>query len=156
MCNLYTSRTHFSIWIQLWCLFWCQTNHFREFLCFIYMYICYTPFFSVNSAITVIISSGDYILIIYDMVITSHHFLFCIQWWLSLCNIWYHQTSFLNGNSAVKFMPVWAEFELHYNKLLIKKIIIIWTIYNMGGYNNKNKGIIGNWYWWWGWVKNTM
>src|ERR1700736_5017584 len=38
----------------------------------LYMYICYTPFFSVNSVITVIISSGEYILIIYDMVITSH------------------------------------------------------------------------------------
>jgi hypothetical protein len=39
------------------------------------MYMCYTLFFSANSAVTVIMSSGDYIFIIYDMVITRHHFL---------------------------------------------------------------------------------
>jgi len=32
--------------IQLWYLFWYQTNHFRQFLCFICMYLHYTPFFS--------------------------------------------------------------------------------------------------------------
>ena len=112
---------HFSMWIQWQCSFYNQPNHIWQFLCFICMYICYTPFFSVNSAIksyyviwrlysrniwyghhqalffilhlvVIIMSSGDYVIIIYNMVITRHHFSFCIQWWPSL----YHpETIFL-------------------------------------------------------------
>jgi hypothetical protein len=36
------------------------------------MHMFYTPFFSVNSVVTVIMLSGDYILKIYDIVITRH------------------------------------------------------------------------------------
>ena len=43
------------------------------------MYMCYTPFFGENSVVKVIMSSGDYILIIYDMVLIKHHFLVRIQ-----------------------------------------------------------------------------
>ena len=43
-------------------------------------------FFSVNSAVTVIMSSRDYILTIYDMVITRHHFSVWIQPWQWLCH----------------------------------------------------------------------
>ena len=43
-------------------------------------------FFGVNSAVTVIMSSRDYILIIYDMVITRHHFSVWIQPWQWLCH----------------------------------------------------------------------
>ena len=43
-------------------------------------------FFSVNSVVTVIMSSGDYILTIYDMVITRHHFSVWIQLWQWLCH----------------------------------------------------------------------
>ena len=38
------------------------------------MYMHYTSFFSVNSAVTVIMSSGDQVFEIYDMVIIRHHF----------------------------------------------------------------------------------
>jgi hypothetical protein len=38
------------------------------------IYMHYTPLFGVNSVMTVIMSSEDYILKIYDMVITMHHF----------------------------------------------------------------------------------
>ena len=82
-CVIYTFRTHFSMWIQLWCLIWCQTNHFRQFICF----ICYTTFSSVNSAITVIMSSGEYILIIYDIVIIFQCKFSC-KIYGSLCRVW--------------------------------------------------------------------
>ena len=67
-------------------------------------------FFGVNSTVTVIMSSGHYILKIYDMGIIRHHFSVWIQLQQWLChldtvfeNIWYghHQTSFFSVNSAV-------------------------------------------------------
>ena len=65
-------RHHF----QLWCPFCNQTN---QLLCFICMYMHYTAFFSVNAAITVIMSSEDYIFTIYDMVVI-------FQLWCPFCN----------------------------------------------------------------------
>ena len=50
------------------------------------MYIRYTPFFNVISVMIVIMSSGAYILITYDMVITRHHFSVWIQLWQWLCH----------------------------------------------------------------------
>ena len=44
-------------------------------------------FFSANSVMTVIVSSKDYILKIYDMVITRHHFSVWIQSWLWSCHL---------------------------------------------------------------------
>ena len=53
-------------------------------------------FFSVNPTVTVIMSSRDHIVIIYDMVITKHHFSVPIScdgdygiWRLYFDNIWY-------------------------------------------------------------------
>ena len=43
-------------------------------------------FFSANSVVTMIMSSGDYLLTIYDMVITRHHFSMQIQLWQWLCH----------------------------------------------------------------------
>jgi hypothetical protein len=38
ICNIsYISRASFSMWIQLWCLFWYQTNHFGQFFV---LYVC--------------------------------------------------------------------------------------------------------------------
>src|SRR5882724_2041824 len=44
------------------------------FVLYVCMYMCYTPFFIVNSVVTVIVSSRNYLLKIYDMVITRRHF----------------------------------------------------------------------------------
>ena len=57
-------------------------------------------FFSENSVVKVIMSSEDYILIIYDMVITKHHFSVRIKSWRWLCHLetafwWYMIWSFL-------------------------------------------------------------
>ena len=51
------------------------------------MYMPHTPLFGVNSVVTVIISSKDYILKIYDMVIIRHHFSVRIQLWQSSCHL---------------------------------------------------------------------
>ena len=96
---------HFSLWIQLWqwlchpetifwkymiwsslgvifqCKFYCDSDYVIWRLYFENIWYGYdqTSFSSVNSAITVIMSPRDYILKIYDMVITRHHFSMQIQ-----------------------------------------------------------------------------
>ena len=75
---------HFSVRIQWQCSFYDQTNHIWQFLCFICMYICYTPFFSVNSAIK------------------SYY----VIWRLYSRNIWYghHQALFFISHPVVIIM----------------------------------------------------
>ena len=98
---------NFSVWIQLWrwlyhpetifwqymiwsspsIIFWCEFSHDSDYVIrrLYFDNIWYghhqASFFGVNSAMTVIMSSRDYILTIYDMVITRHHFLVWIQLW---------------------------------------------------------------------------
>src|SRR6202047_3042993 len=48
---------HFSVWIQWQCSFYDQTNHIWQFLCSICVYMCYTPFFRVNSMAVFILRS---------------------------------------------------------------------------------------------------
>ena len=59
---------------------------FGKFLCYMYAYALYTNF-GANSVITVILSSEDHILQMYDMVITRHHFSVWIQSWLWSCHL---------------------------------------------------------------------
>jgi hypothetical protein len=73
------SWTNFLMGIQWWCLFFDQTNHIWLFLCVICMYMHYTPLFGANSVVTVIMSSKDQILQMYDMVITRYNFSVRIQ-----------------------------------------------------------------------------
>jgi len=133
------SWTSFSMWIQWRCPFCDRTNHIGNFfvlyacICFIHhfsvwiqlwQWLCHPRlyfeniwhghhqalFFSVNSVVTVIMSSGDYILKIYNMVITRHCFQCEFSWdsdyvisRLHFENIWYghHQTLFFSVNSVV-------------------------------------------------------
>jgi len=97
-------KHHFSMQIQLWqwlfhpntifwkymiwpslsiifpCKFSCDSDYVIRRLYFENIWYGHhqASFFHVNSVVTVIISLGDYIWKIYDMVITRHHFLFHI------------------------------------------------------------------------------
>jgi hypothetical protein len=96
----------------------------------------YTPFFSVNSVVTVIMSSGDYFLKIYDMVITRHYFSVQIQSWLWLChpettfeNIWYghHQASFFGVNSVMTVIMSSGDYFFKiYNMVIIRHHFLVW------------------------------
>ena len=137
-------RHHFSVGIQLWLwlchpktIFWkymiwpSSSIIFRwEFSCDGDYVICRLYFeniwyghhqascFGGNSVVTVIMSSEDYILKIYDMAIIRHHFSVRIQLWLWE-NIWYghHQASFFRANSVVT--------------VIISSGDYIWKIYDM-------------------------
>jgi len=110
--DMVITRHCFSMWIQLWqwlchpetrfwkymiwsspcvvfqCEFSCDSDCVLWKLYFENIWHSHHQalFFSVNSVVTVIMSSGDYILKIYSMVITRHHFPFHIYWLYS----WYH------------------------------------------------------------------
>jgi hypothetical protein len=76
------------VYISSVSVFQCEFNHdvysdirlaiSGNFFVYMYIYMCYTPFFSAHSAIIVFMSSGDYIFTIYDMIITRH----CFSVWI--------------------------------------------------------------------------
>ena len=73
--------------------FWCKFSHNSDFViqrpyfANVWYGCQQTSSFSVNSVLTVIMSSEDYILKIYDRVIVRHHFSMQIQLWQWLCHL---------------------------------------------------------------------
>ena len=83
--------------------------------------------------VTIIISSGDHILVIYDMVIIFQCKLSC-EVYASLCRVLVAYLAHLYPQTTgliVKAQNSHIRALLHNNKLFIKIIIIILTIYNM-------------------------
>jgi len=126
ICDMVITNHCFSMWIQLW-----QWLCHPETIFWKYM-IWSSPalFFSVNSVVTVIVSSGGYILKIYDIVITKHCFqceFSCdsdyVIWRLYFENIWYghHQTSFSISHLLVVVMISSEDYIL----VISSKVMII-------------------------------
>ena len=92
LCHLKTTFWKYIIWsspgIIFQCEFSCDNDPVIWRLHFENMWYSHhqASFFNVNSVVTVILSSDNYILKIYDMVITRHHFSMRIQLWQWSCH----------------------------------------------------------------------
>ena len=92
LCHPKTTFWKYMIWSSPSIIFQCEFS--RDSHCVIWRLhfenIWYghhlASFFNVNSVMTVIMSFEDYILKIYDIVITRHHFLMWIQSWQWSCH----------------------------------------------------------------------
>ena len=88
LCHLETIFWWYMIWSSPNIIFWWEFSHDGDYVIWRLYFdnIWYghhlASFFSENSVVMVTVSSRDHILIIYDMVITKHHFLVRTQsWW---------------------------------------------------------------------------
>ena len=84
--TIFGNFSKYAVYISPGPVFQCEFNHDVYFgiklsiLGNFFVSYHYTPFFSMNSAITAIMSSGEYIFTIYDMVIIRH----CFSLWIQL------------------------------------------------------------------------
>ena len=155
--DMVITRHHFSVWIQPWqwlchleTIFWqymiwsspgiifrCEFSRDSDYVIrrLYFDNIWYghhqASIFGVNSAMIVTMSSGDYILTIYDMVITRHQFLVliqhdgnCVIQRLYFDNIWYghHQASIFSLNSAMTVIMSSRDY------ILIIYVLPVWVI----------------------------